>query len=256
MSEKPLRYLVRKLRSRSSIGRDAETALLNLPYTTRTYDAPAYLIREGSTNVGVCSMIVSGFAFGQRLTFGGKRQILSLHMRGDLLDLQNLFLAQSDHSVQALTRLETIDIRRSDLRQVILGNPEVGTAIWIDALVDSAIYRDWITNVGQRNARARIAHLLCEFAVRAQAAGLDGATSLKLPMTQEQIGDAVGLTGVHVNRTLRTLESEGIIKRDRRELWFTNWDVIRTVGDFTSIYLHLNQVEQFSSPNVVFVKER
>ena len=93
--------------------------------------------------------------------------------------------------------------------------------------------------MGQRHARARIAHLLCEFAVRARAAGLTDTTSLKLPMTQEQIGDAVGLTGVHVNRTLRALEVEGIIKRDKRELWFTDWDVIRTAGDFTSIYLHL-----------------
>ena len=241
MADSPLSYLVRKLRTRAALSAADEAAVMDLPYTRKTYDPPAYLIREGSTTISHCSMIVSGYAFRQKLTSEGARQIVSLHMRGDLLDLQHLFLRRTDHSVQALTRLEALNIERSALQKLVLQHPVIGEAMWVDALIDSSIYREWVMNVGQRDAKARVAHLLCEFAVRSKTAGLGDGASCELPMTQEQLGDAVGLTSVHVNRTLKALEADGVIQRNRRDISFTDWDLVRRVGDFSSLYLHLDQ---------------
>ncbi len=241
MDSNPLEFMVRKLRSRAPISDKAEKAILGLPFTFRTYDQPGYLIREGAIQPSICSLIVSGFAFRQKLTVNGSRQIVSLHMRGDLIDLEHLFLNRADHNVQALTRVETLNIERAALQRLILEEPSVGEAMWVDALVDASIYREWIVNVGRRDAKARLAHLLCEFATRLKAAGLGDGQACLLPMTQEQIGDTIGLTSVHVNRTLKALVEEGAIQRNKREVSFTDWGLVRQIGEFSDLYLHLDQ---------------
>lgn len=237
-----LEKMLRKLRTRSQLNAADCEAILALPYARRTYDAPAYLVREGEPPRRHCSFVVSGLAFRQKLTAEGARQIVSIHLEGDFLDLQHLFLNRADHSVQALTLLDVAEIERDALQDVILKRPAIGRAMWIDALVDASIFREWVLNVGRRDARARVAHLLCEFALRMQAAGIDAGDGYELPMTQEQIGDAVGLTSVHVNRTLKSLEADGLIRRNKRYLSFKDWERIRTVGDFSALYLHLDQV--------------
>ena len=240
-TENPLRIMVRKLRTRSAINAEGEAAILALPYARRHYEPPGYLVREGATLVSHCSFVIEGFAYRQKLTIEGSRQIVSVHIPGDFLDLQHLFLNRADHNVQALTQMATIDIERTALQDLILCHPDVGRALWIDALIDASIYREWITNVGQRDARSRIAHLLCEFAVRMQAAGLSNGKGCELPMTQAQIGDAVGLTNVHVNRVIRSLIADGTVRRDKRNVTFDDWERIRAVGDFSALYLHLDQ---------------
>jgi CRP-like cAMP-binding protein len=217
-------------------------AILALPFSSRTYEAPSYVLREGEPAKRHCAFIVSGFAFRQKLTTGGSRQIVSIHMAGDFLDLQHLFLNRADHSVQALTRLETAEIEREALQQLVLERPAIGRAMWIDSLVDASIFREWVLNVGRRNARARVAHLLCEVALRMEAAGIAEHHRYELPMTQEQLGDAVGLTSVHVNRTLKSLVEDGLIHRDKRYLKFSDWERLRGEADFSALYLHLDQM--------------
>ncbi|HEX2764146.1 MAG TPA: Crp/Fnr family transcriptional regulator [Allosphingosinicella sp.] len=124
------------------------------------------------------------------------------------------------------------------LQSLALARPGVARALWIDTLIDSSIFREWVVNVGRRDTRARIAHLLCEFALRLQAVGIGDGRRYELPMTQEQLADAVGLTSVHVNRVLRQLGEEGLISRDRRTLVLEDWQRLRQVGDFNERYLH------------------
>jgi CRP-like cAMP-binding protein len=123
--------------------------------------------------------------------------------------------------------------------------PAVAHAMWIDTLVDASIFREWIANIGRRDARTRVAHLLCEFAVRLRVAGLGGDAYYELPMTQEQLADATGLTSVHVNRTLKGLEREGLIERaNPRAIWIGDWRRLAEAGDFDTNYLHLRQNER------------
>jgi CRP-like cAMP-binding protein len=114
-------------------------------------------------------------------------------------------------------------------------------AMWLDTLVDGSIFREWIANVGRRNARERIAHLLCEFSLRLEAAGLGEHARYTLPMTQEQLADCTGLTSVHVNRTVRRLEADGVISRTNRTVTVADWKRLAEEGDFSSAYLHLRE---------------
>jgi CRP-like cAMP-binding protein len=116
--------------------------------------------------------------------------------------------------------------------------------MWIDTLVDGSIFREWITNVGRRNARTRIAHLLCEFSLRLKLAGLGEDDQYELPMTQEQLADATGLTAVHVNRTIKVLDREGLIARTTpRSIQIGDWKKLAEAGDFDSNYMHLREGE-------------
>ena len=110
----------------------------------------------------------------------------------------------------------------------------------MDTLVDASVFREWMANVGRRDSRTRIAHLLCEFALRLKVAGLGEQSDYELPMTQEQLADATGLTPVHVNRTIKGLEADGLIDRaSARSITIGDWEKLTHAGDFDSHYLHL-----------------
>jgi CRP-like cAMP-binding protein len=205
----------------------------------RTLEPHAYIIREGDPPAQ-CAVLVTGFAYRQKLTGDGARQIVSLHIPGDPLDFQNLFLDESDHNVQTLTRADVAFIPRDDLQRLARSRAAVGHAMLVSTLVESSIFREWVLNVGRRDARARLAHLLCEFATRLESQGLADHYGYELPMTQEQLGDCTGLTPVHVNRTLKALEAEGLISRSKRRVTFPDWERLRAAADFSQRYLHLN----------------
>jgi len=96
--------------------------------------------------------------------------------------------------------------------------------------------------------RTRMAHLLCEFAICMEAQGLAGPDGFELPITQEQRADAVGLTPVHVNRTLKALDTAGLITRTKRSIEFPAWERMREVADFNQRYLHLTPQERSAFP--------
>jgi CRP-like cAMP-binding protein len=236
----PLELLVRNLEIRAPLSREDREAVLALPFDLRTLEPSTYTIREADPPEH-CAVLVSAFAYRQKLSGDGSRQIVGLQIPGDALDLQNLFLDVSDHSVQVLTRGEVAFIRRSDLQKLARSRPAIGHAILVKILVEASIFREWVLNVGRRDSRARVAHLLCELAVRLDTEKLTEDYGYELPMTQEQLADAVGLTPVHVNRTLKALEAEGIVVRTKRHVSFPDWQRLRSVGDFNERYLHLER---------------
>jgi CRP-like cAMP-binding protein len=138
--------------------------------------------------------MLSGYAIRHKIVVGGSRQIVAVHMKGDIVDLQNSFLSVADHSVQVLTDSEVAFIPREAIKKLCFERPNVGMAMWHDTLVDGSVFREWIANVGRRDAHTRIAHLLCEFSLRLKVAGLGQGNDYEMPMTQEQIADCVGLT--------------------------------------------------------------
>jgi CRP-like cAMP-binding protein len=232
--------LVAKLASRALLDDDDRAAIRALPCQGKTVDPATYLVREGSEPQR-CQFILSGYAYRQKLTREGSRQIVALMIPGDFVDLQQMFLRRSDHNVQALTRLHYIEIPIVALRKLATTRPNASRALWVDALVDASIFREWIVSIGRRDARERVSHLLCEFAVRARTAGIAFDGDCALPMTQEQLGDALGLTPVHVNRVLKALAADGFIERNRRQITILDWNGLRNVADFNDRYLHLDQ---------------
>ena|SRR6187402_2315955 len=235
--DNPLQLLVRNLETHCPLGTDDRQAILNLPYKLRLLEAATYLVREGDPPLRCCVM-VTGLSFRQKITGDGARQIISLQVPGEAVDFQNLFLDVSDHSVQMLTRGTVAEVPRTAFQEIVLARPQVGRAILVATLVEASIFREWVLNIGRRDARGRLAHLLCEFALRLEVLGLAPDHGYQLPMTQEQLADATGLTSVHVNRVLKSLEAEGLIVRNRRNISFPDWRRLRDVGDFNPRYLH------------------
>jgi CRP-like cAMP-binding protein len=231
--------MLRKLQLWVDLGGDDEQAILALPLIHRSLKANDLLVREGDRPRHSC-LLVSGYAYRHKIAGNGGRQIFSLHMKGDVVDLHNSILRRADHNVQALTDVEVALIPVEAIRKIAAERPTVGQAMWYETLVDAAIFREWTLNVGRRNARARTAHMLCEFALRLKVAGLGDATHYELPMTQDQLGDALALTSVHVNRTLKALADEGLIERTRRAVYIADFERLAAVGDFDSSYLHLD----------------
>lgn len=238
MSDPPtLHLLVRKLEAHCALDPADREAILDLPCKLRALSAQSYLVREGDA-IRRCAVLLSGYAFRHKLTGEGMRQILALHIPGEAVDLQNLFLEQSDHNVQMLTRGEVAEIPSAALEALVTERPSIGRSVLVTTLVEASMFREWVLNIGRRDARTRIAHLLCEFAIRLTAQELLPEGVYELPMTQEQLADATGLTPVHVNRVLKGLQAEGLIERDRRSIRFPDWHKIRAVGDFDARYLH------------------
>ncbi len=218
-------------------------ALLDLPHKTKRLERHGYIAREREKTTHSCVML-SGFAIRHKIVGGGARQIVAVHMKGDIVDLQNSFLGIADHSVQVLTDCDVAFIPREAVKKLAFERPNIGTAMWYDTLVDASVFREWIANVGRRDAHTRIAHLLCEFSLRLKVAGLGGSTDYELPMTQEQVADCTGLTPVHVNRTLKALELENLITRkSSRSITIGDWKKLAEAGDFDSNYLHLRHDE-------------
>jgi CRP-like cAMP-binding protein len=236
--EHPLEYLLRQLEAHAALPDEDRRLVLNLPHRIRRLDPGSYLVREGDLPTH-CTVLINGYAYRQKVTGEGSRQILAVCIPGDAVDLQNMFLDVSDHSVQLLTQCKVADVPREALQELVLSRPAIGTAVIELTLVEASILREWVVNVGRRDARARIAHILCEFAVRLESRGLTTVDGFELPMTQEQLADATGLTSVHVNRVLKSLEGDGLISRRRRNIHFTDWRALQDAGDFSRRYLHI-----------------
>lgn len=215
-------------------------AIRSLPIVMREIKPSGYLVDQGSYPKR-CTFLFEGLSFRQKLTNHGARQILSIQIPGEFIDLQNLHLDRSDHNVQALTSVVAAEVPLSAMRQLAADRPAVGNAMWVNALIEASIFREWVLNVGRRNALTRVAHLICEMTVRLEAAGLALLEGATLPMTQEQVGDAVGLTAVHVNRTLKTLHTLGLIERNGHQIVISDRIGLRRAAGFNDDYLHLSQ---------------
>lgn len=235
-----LARMMRKLETGAALDDSDRAALHALKFEERVWESGAYLVREGALRER-CALILEGFAFRQKLTIDGARQIVSFHVAGDFIDLEGALLRRADHSLQMLTRCRIAEITVGDIASLVEAHPKVGKALWVDTLIDGSIFREWIMNVGRRPGRQRLAHLYCELAKRLKLAGLGDESGYRMPMTQEQLADATGLTPVHVNRSLKALELDGLIVRHGRQVIIPDWDVLRDASDFSDLYLHLDQ---------------
>jgi len=232
-----LNSLVRRWSKHSRLSPEDCDAILDLPYAVRTFGKDGYLVREGQ-EATECALLLHGFAFRQKLLRDGSRQIISFHIPGEFVDLQNALLGIADHNVQSVNRTEAAMIPRNAIIDLATARPAIRTAMWVDTLIDSSIFREWVVNVGRRDSRTRIAHLLCELAMRLEANGDGDGDAFDLPLTQEQLADATGLTAVHTNRTLQTLRREGLIHLNSGSFKILDWNKLREAGDFDELYLH------------------
>jgi CRP-like cAMP-binding protein len=233
-----LHPLVRKLDSIFKLTDDEKTALVNLPMQVTEVRADQDVVREGD-RPSRSFVVLEGFCCTFKMTGEGKRQIMAFYIPGDMPDLQSLHLPTLDHSVGTLTPCKLGFVQHEVLNDLCDHFPRIGRAFWRETLVDAAIFREWLANVGQRDAYPRIAHLFCEMLLRMRAVGLSDDNSCEFPFTQGEIGDAMGLSNVHVNRTITQLRADSLIEIRGSRLVVPDWEKLKAAGDFDPAYLHL-----------------
>jgi CRP-like cAMP-binding protein len=229
--------LVRRWGKRTKLTSEDRDAIIALPATRHVFTKDQYIVREGQ-EARECAVMLRGFAFRQKSLRDGGRQIISFHVATEFVDLQNMLLGRSDHHVQSLNRSEVALIPRQALRKLAASRPKVGAAMWRDTLIDAAIFREWVVNVGRRDSRGRLAHLLCELVFRFREAELGKGNMYEFPLTQEQLADATGLTAVHTNRTLQSLRKDGFIRLATGSLTILDWEGLCEAAGFDPLYLH------------------
>ena len=148
-----------------------------------------------------------------------------------------------DHNLKTLTPCKVAFIAHESIDALTRDCPRVGDVMWRDTLIDAAIFREWMLGIGRRTAYTRIAHLLCEVFTRLKAVGLANGFECEFPITQNEIGDALGLSTVHVNRSLQELRANGLMELRRSILTIQDWEGFKAAGEFDPTYLHLAPVE-------------
>ena len=232
------RWLERRLCSHTFLSADEIHGLHGLPINTRTFPADHAILTAGDRTTDSC-VLISGTICGSKLTAAGVRQVTNFYIPGDVPDLQTLHLPVMDHDLCTITPATLGFMAHTALQELAHRYRGIGTALWRNALIDSAIFREWVVNLGGRPASARLAHIFCEMFLRLRAVGLARDDGYDLPLSQTELGEAAGLSTVHVNRCLRELRDEGLVAFRRGEVRILDWDRLTTKGDFDPVYLHL-----------------
>ena len=232
--------LIRKIESIFALTEDERQALENLPMQLAVIKENQDIVREGD-RPSRSFVILSGVTCTYKVSQDGKRQIMTFDIAGDIPDLQSLHLRVLDSSIASLSPCRVGFITHEDLRNLCERYPRITAAFWRETLIEAAIFREWLLNVGQRQAYSRVAHLFCEMLVRLRAVGLAEEHACDLPITQSELADAFGLTTVHVNRVLKQMRAEGLIEIKGTRLRIPDWDRLKEAGQFSQRYLHLEQ---------------
>ncbi|TXN76592.1 Crp/Fnr family transcriptional regulator [Methylobacterium sp. WL18] len=233
----PLDVMIRKLGGSGRFSQAEMFALKSLSVVVRTLEAHHDIVPEGGPATHCC-IVLSGWTCCYQLLDEGRRQLLSFHLPGDLPDLQGLHLSEIDFGMATLTPAVVAYVPHTDLRRLIESFPGISTALWHEAQVSAAIHRAWMSSLGRRAARERLAHLFCELYLRLKAVGLANGNTLPMPLRQPDLADALGLTSVHVNRTLKDLREDGLISLKARRLEILDWARLQAIGQFSPRYLH------------------
>ncbi|MET0657158.1 MAG: Crp/Fnr family transcriptional regulator [Steroidobacteraceae bacterium] len=234
----PIHFLIRKLETFVELADEEKRALQDAVGPTRSYAAHEDLVREGESTNGV-PVVMSGFACRHKMLPDGRRQVIGYFLPGDMCDARVFILRKMDHTISALAPTTTCLLPREAIIDLTSRYPRITRAFWWNTLVEEAIVRQWLVNIGQRTALERLAHLFCEVYMRLHAVGLTTQAGCELPVTQSELADTVALSTVHVNRTLKELRRVGLVSIGGRSLTIHDLPGLQALAMFDPRYLHL-----------------
>ncbi len=230
--------LIAKLESIFTLTGEEKQALADLPMQVQGLRAKQDIVREGDVVSRSC-LLLEGFASRYKATGEGKRQIMSFHISGEIPDLQSIHLKTMDHSLQTLTPCKVGFVPHQVIEDLCSRYPRIGSALWRETLIDGAIFREWMINIGRREAYPRTCHLLCEMMTRMRAVGLAEDHTCELPITQGELADALSISNVHANRVLQDIRKDKLISLTKKTLKVLDWEGLTRAGEFDPTYLHL-----------------
>jgi CRP-like cAMP-binding protein len=188
-----------------------------------------------------CALVLGGFLYSHKLVADSRRQIISFFVPGDVPDLSALFLPDIDCDITTLGPAVLAWVPHRALKDALDRSPNLARAFWREILMQTAISRECVANLGSRNAIARVAHIVCELTVRLQAVGLARDLSFTIPWTQIDLADACGISSVHVNRVVQELRLRSLLDFDSKRVKIRDWNSLVQLGDFNDDYLQLGR---------------
>lgn len=231
---------LRRLRKRDTISAAEEAAIRAMVSETQRVAAHRTIIREGE-RLRHSILLIEGWLARSVDMAAGTRHITELHVPGDFADLHGFTLKRLDHDVVALTESIIALVPHGRLTELTDRFPHLARIYWFSTNVDAAIHRQWAVSLGRRDAVSRMAHLFCELFQRLEVVGKTEGTSYDFPLTQNQLASCLGLTPVHVNRTLQALRQQRLIELQNKRLTILNFDELRKVGEFDPSYLYMDR---------------
>jgi CRP-like cAMP-binding protein len=200
------------------------------------FERGATIAKEGSVPQESC-LILEGFVARSKVLADGTRQIMAFHIPGDFCDLHSFVLPKMDHDLEALTKCRIGKVPHARIEEITNNFPNLTRALWWDLAIDAAIHREWMISMGRRSAYEQIAHLLCEMLLRLRIIGLADGNSYEFPLTQQELGDAFGLSTVHVNRTLQALRRGNLIVFQGKRISIPDVEALKEAAAFDPSYL-------------------
>ncbi len=229
-----------KLRRFDTVSAEEEQALRACKSQEVRFQRGRTIVKT-KTELEHSSLLLEGFVYRYKDLKDGARQTLQIAVVGDFIDLHSLLLKQLDHDIAAFTDCRLALFPHERLKDLIAEHQHLGRLLWLSTVVDAAIHREWMLSLGRRDASSRLAHLFCELQVRLTAAGLAEHGTYELPITQTDLAEILGLTPVHINRTLRELREDGLVTFRSKIVEITDWERLVAIAEFDPFYLSMNQ---------------
>ena len=227
-----------KLRARDAVTAEEEQAILDAIGEVRLLPADHVVIQAGRT-VEFSTLLLEGIMCRYKDLSDGQRQITELHIAGDFADLHSFTLKRLDHSIMTMTPCQVALVPHANLERITEELPHLTRLYWFMTNMDAAIHREWEVSLGRRSAVSRIAALLCELKLRSEVVGMTDGMSYGLDLTQTDLAECVGLTPIHVNRTLKELRETGLVQFRGGRVTINTWDGLVRIAEFDSAYLYL-----------------
>lgn len=228
-------YLFRRLSTAAALDEDDRRAVEQLHERVGLFEPKKEIIGYGE-RPECLHLMMQGWAARYKSLPNGTRQIVGFLIPGDFCGLNMQILGTMDHSIVALSRCEVASISAKQFDKLTV---RLARTLWWASLVDEAVLREWLLNIGRRESYEAAAHLLCELYCRLEQVGLVDNGQIILPLTQEGLGDALGITAIHTNRVLQRLRREGLITFKSGTLTIHDFDALCEAGGFDPEYLHL-----------------
>ena len=231
---------LKKLRVRDQVSAEEERVIRALAGEQASFPADRTVIRHGQ-DVHSSTLLLEGWMARVKDLPNGQRQIVEISVPGDFTDLHGFTLKKLDHDIVTLTACKAALVPHERLKELTKRHPHLTRLYWFMTNLDAAIHREWTLSLGCRTAIARMAHLLCELNVRLGITGLAHGDSYDFPLTQVELGECLGLTAVHVNRTLQELRRNDLIELSNRRVTIRDLPALKAIAEFDDAYLYLDR---------------
>jgi len=231
---------LKKLRLRAAISADEERVIHGLVAESRRSRADTVLVKAGQP-LNVSMLVLDGWLVRSKDLPSGERQVMEIHLPGDFADLHGFTLKQLDHDLIAITECVIGYVPHERLMELTEKHPRLARIYWLSTNIDAAITREMALSLGQRSAISRMAHLFCELHTRLAIIGRTDGDTFEFPLTQRELGECLGLTVVHVNRTLQELRRRGLVRAENRHVTITDRRGLEDVAEFDPTYLQLHR---------------